>query len=89
MWLGMTKSKIYGPFSFNEATVTGWAYVDMLEQFLEPQLLQGGILNTVVSTKWSTVSLRRRCSDLSQLRFLQTSGLGVVGTDPRRHDPRT
>jgi hypothetical protein len=23
MWLGMTKSKIYGPFSFNEATVTG------------------------------------------------------------------
>jgi hypothetical protein len=43
MWLGMTKSKIYGPILFNEATVTGSAYLDMLEQFL-----QDGILNTAV-----------------------------------------
>lgn len=48
VWLGMTKSKIYGPFFFAEATVTGPVYLDMLQQFLEPQLLADGILNTVV-----------------------------------------
>jgi hypothetical protein len=30
------------------AAVTGTVYLDMLERFLEPQLLTGGILDTVV-----------------------------------------
>jgi len=49
IWLGMTQSKVYGPFFFVEATVTGPVYLDVLEQFLEPQLLTDGILDTVVS----------------------------------------
>ena len=48
VWLGMTQSKVYGPFFFAEATVTGTVYLDMLEQFLESQLLTDGILDTVV-----------------------------------------
>jgi hypothetical protein len=48
VWLGMTQSKVYGPFFFAEATVTGTVYLDMLEQFLEPQLLTDGILDTIV-----------------------------------------
>jgi hypothetical protein len=35
VWLGMTKSKIYGPFFFNEAMVKGSVYLDMLEQFFK------------------------------------------------------
>jgi hypothetical protein len=44
----MTKSRIYGPFFFAEATVTRAIYLDMLQQFLEPQLYSDGILNTTV-----------------------------------------
>jgi len=38
VWLGMTQSKVYGPFFFAEATVTGPVYLDMLEQLI-PQTL--------------------------------------------------
>jgi hypothetical protein len=48
VWLGMTQSKVCGPFFFAEAAVTGLLYLDMFEQFLEPQLLANGILDTVV-----------------------------------------
>jgi hypothetical protein len=44
----MIQSKVYGPFFLAEATVTGPVYLHMLEQFLEPQLLTDGILDTVV-----------------------------------------
>ena len=48
MWVGITKQTMYGPFMFVENTVIGGTYLDMLEQFLEPQLRQDGILGTVV-----------------------------------------
>ena len=48
VWLGMNLSKVYGPFFFAEATVTGPVYLDMLEQFLEPQLFADGLLDTEV-----------------------------------------
>ena len=48
VWLGVTQSKVYEPFFFAEAMVTGTVYLDMLEQFLEPQLLADGILDTIV-----------------------------------------
>ena len=48
VWLGITKSKVYGPFFFAESTITGNVYLDMLEQFLEPQLVDDGIKNTIV-----------------------------------------
>jgi len=48
VWLGITQSKVYGLFFFAEATFKGPVYLDMLEQFLEPQLLTDGILDTVV-----------------------------------------
>ena len=51
VWLGMTQSKVYGPFFFAEATVTGPVYLDMLEQFLQPHLLTDGILDKVVFQK--------------------------------------
>ena len=48
IWLGMTQSKAYGPFFFAEATVAEPPYLDMLEQFPEPQILTDVILDTVV-----------------------------------------
>ena len=48
MWVGITKQTVYGPFVFVENTVTGGTYLDMLEQVLEAQLQQDGILSTVV-----------------------------------------
>ena len=48
VWLGMSQSKVCGPFFFGEAMVTGPVYLDMLEQFLEPKLLTDGILDKVV-----------------------------------------
>ena len=48
VWLGMNQSEVYGPFFFAEAMVTGPVYLDMIEQFLKPQLLTDGILDTVV-----------------------------------------
>ena len=48
VWLGMTANKIYGPFTFAEPTVTGMTYLDMLEFFLAPQLVQDGIVETVI-----------------------------------------
>jgi len=59
--LGLTKSKVYGPFFFAEAMVTGPVYLDMLEQFLEPQLLTDGILDSSFSRGWSTVPLCSNC----------------------------
>lgn len=48
VWLGLTQNKCYGPFFFAEATVTGVTYLDMLQQFLQPQLEEDGITDTVV-----------------------------------------
>ena len=48
VWLGMTRSKVYGPFMFAEKTINGNVYLDMLQQFLEPQLISDGIMETIV-----------------------------------------
>jgi hypothetical protein len=38
VFCAISHRKIYGPFFFAEATVTGVNYLDMLEQWLLPQL---------------------------------------------------
>ena len=48
VWMGITKSKVYGPHMFSEPTVTGVTYLDLLQQFLKTQSIQDGILNSVV-----------------------------------------
>ena len=48
VWMGITKSKLYGPYMFSESTVADITYLDLLQQFLEPQLIQDGILDSVV-----------------------------------------
>ena len=48
MWVGISKKTVSWPFMFFENTVTGGTYLDMLEQFLEPQLQQDCILGAVV-----------------------------------------
>ena len=47
VWLALTKRKIYGPFFFLEKTVNAPIYLDMLQQYLEPRLIQDEILETV------------------------------------------
>ena len=48
VWLGLPRSTVYGSFMLAEKTVTGNVYLDMLEQFLEPQLISDGITDTIV-----------------------------------------
>ena len=45
--LGLTQQHIYGPF-FSEATITSTSYLDVLEQYLQPQLFANNILDLVV-----------------------------------------
>ncbi|KAJ4442050.1 hypothetical protein ANN_11916 [Periplaneta americana] len=40
VFCALSQRKLYGPFFFIEATVTGHSYLDMLEQWLMPQLRQ-------------------------------------------------
>lgn len=48
VWLGFTKTTVYGPFMFAEETINANNYLEMLELFLEPQLHQDGIADSVV-----------------------------------------
>ena len=45
---GFTQTRIYSPFLFAEQPITGKINADMLELFLEPQLVAEGIPRTVV-----------------------------------------
>jgi hypothetical protein len=38
VFCALSKGKVYGPFFFMEKAITGIVYLDMLEQFLIPQL---------------------------------------------------
>jgi hypothetical protein len=38
VFCAVSRTQVYGPFFFAEATVTGHEYLDMLEHFLVPQL---------------------------------------------------
>lgn len=46
IWLGIAHIKTYGPFMFSEQTVSSNNYLDMLQQFLEPQLIEDGTNDT-------------------------------------------
>ena len=48
VWLGITSDKLYGPFIFAEPTATGTIYLGMLQPFLHPHLVKGGIVETVM-----------------------------------------
>lgn len=40
VFCALSRTKVYGPFFFAEGTVTGISYLDMLEQWLFPQLME-------------------------------------------------
>jgi hypothetical protein len=49
VWCGMAKDQIYGPFFFDERTVNGASYLNMLQNFFVPQLQQvPGLLRRVI-----------------------------------------
>ena len=48
MWYGVTSEKVYGPFFFEEETVRAVNYLDMIKQYVVPQLQQDGILDTII-----------------------------------------
>jgi hypothetical protein len=41
------QTKIYGPITFAESTVCGNNYLDKLQQFLQTQLRNDGVFDTV------------------------------------------
>jgi len=48
VWCGVTSEKVYGPFFFEEETVRAVNYLDMIKQYVVPQLQQDGILDTII-----------------------------------------
>jgi hypothetical protein len=44
----VTRDKVYGPFIFVEETVRATSYLDMLHEFVLPQLTQDGVLDTII-----------------------------------------
>ena len=48
VWCGVTSEKVYGPFFFEEETVRGVSYLDMIKQYVVHQLQQDGILDTII-----------------------------------------
>ena len=44
----VTSEKVYGPFFFEEETVRAVNYLDMIKQYVVPQLQQDGILDTII-----------------------------------------
>ena len=48
VWCGVTSEKVYGPFFFEEETVRAVNYLDMIEQYVVPQLQQDRILDTII-----------------------------------------
>ena len=48
VWLGFTKTKVYGSFMFAKPTVSGVTHLDMLKLSLQPQMIQDQVIHTVV-----------------------------------------
>ena len=48
VWCGVTSEKVYRPFFLVEETVRAVNYVDMIEQYVVPQLQQDEILDTII-----------------------------------------
>ena len=46
--IGVTATKLYSPFMFQEPIDTGVTYLELLQQFLEPQLTQDVVLHSFV-----------------------------------------
>jgi hypothetical protein len=38
VWCGLLYDRVIGPFFFSESTVTGVVYLDLLEQYVFPQI---------------------------------------------------
>ena len=72
VWLGITKSTVYGPFMFGEPKINGNSYLDMLQQFLEPELIANGILDTCLPAGWGTSPFRSHCMGLPKLYISRT-----------------
>ena len=45
---GVTSEKVYGPLFFEEETVCAINYLDMIKQYVVPQLQQDGILEDTI-----------------------------------------
>ncbi|PSN57782.1 hypothetical protein C0J52_07264 [Blattella germanica] len=60
VWIGITKSKVYGPYMFAERTVTGITYLHLLQHFLEPQVW-GFIKSKVYQVKINGLEQLRNC----------------------------
>jgi hypothetical protein len=45
VWCGIMSDRIFGPFFFHENTITRAVFLDMLENFVFPQIAEVGGLN--------------------------------------------
>ena len=64
VWLGITKSTVYGPFMFGEPTFNGSSYLDMLQQFLEPVGSQWNSGYCCLPAGWGTSPFCSHCPGL-------------------------
>ena len=88
----MTKSKLCDPFFFAENSITGDLYLNILELFLEQQLQDDDVLDTVMfqydgaSPCFAYLTIIT-CTELSQCKQRVTSVVGFpfTGPYPLRH----
>ena len=70
--------KVYGPFFFAKPTVTGISYVDMLENYLMPQLQQDMDRDFIFQQDWAP--LHFQCKVTSHLYSTVVAWIGRGGT---------
>jgi hypothetical protein len=68
VWCALSYNRVIGPFSFHEKTVNSVNYLDMLELYAVPQLLED-MQPHVFLTKWGTATLVFECTRISQLKI--------------------
>jgi hypothetical protein len=72
VFCALSKEKVYGPF-FMETTITGIVYLDMLQQFFNPQLDEDDQKRTYsLTARRRTPSLPQRSAQVPQHLFPRT-----------------
>lgn len=79
VWIGMSATRLYGPYFFEQSTVKSDNYLTMLQTFFLPELQREGILNQAwfqqdgAPPHWAT-SVRRLLNEVFEDRWIGRSG---------------
>ena len=67
VWCGLSNCRIYGPYFFNERTVTSESYLKMLQDYFVPQLVESQ--RTIFQQDGAPPHFARRVKEFLDQRF--------------------